>query len=113
MKSGHPASRGRNSWAKVVFLACHRGKQVRAFLATHADVHLHRLPPYAPDLNPIEMVWSLTKYHRLGNHGITNLDELTNRARDAVDDVASQSHLLRGCIAHAGLDHALYPSRTQ
>lgn len=94
-------------------LSCHRGKLVRAFLETHPQVTLHRLPPYAPDLNPIEMVWSLSKYHRLANHGIMDLNELETQAQDAVDDVARQGHLLRACINNAGLDNALYPSRSQ
>lgn len=94
-------------------LSCHRGKRVRAFLETHPQVALHRLPPYAPDLNPIEMVWSLSKYHRLANHGIMDLEELEAKARAAIDDVASQRHLLPACINNAGLDNALYPSRTQ
>jgi transposase len=29
---------------------------------------LENLPGYAPDLNPIELVWCMSKYHRLANH---------------------------------------------
>lgn len=94
-------------------LSAHGGKRIRQFLADHPHVQLHRLPPYAPDLNPIEGVWSLTKYHRMANHGIDDLDTLHERALQATADVAAQPHLLRSCIQHAGLANALWPSRDQ
>jgi len=94
-------------------LAAHGGPHIRQFLQEHPQVQLHRLPPYAPDLNPIEGVWSLTKYHRMANHQIDDLDTLHHRAQDALADVAAQPHLLRSCIQHAGLADALWPSRDQ
>ena len=94
-------------------LASHRGKAVRAFLDAHPGVRLHHLPPYAPDLNPIEGVWSLTKYHRLANHGIDDLDALHAAALAATADVGAQPHLLRACITHAGLADALWPAGGQ
>lgn len=94
-------------------LAAHGGKLVREFLERQPQVQLHRLPPYAPDLNPIEMVWSLTKYQRMANHGITELDELHQRAATTVANVGSQHALLRSCIRHARLADALWPSGDQ
>lgn len=43
---------------------CHRGKLVRQELSPEGlleRVHLIWLPPYAPDMNPIERVWNTTK----------------------------------------------------
>lgn len=43
---------------------CHRGKLVRKELSKGGlleRVHLVWLPPYAPDMNPIEKVWNTTK----------------------------------------------------
>jgi len=94
-------------------LASHRGKAVREFLIAHPGVRLHPLPPYAPDLNPIEGVWSLTKYHRLANHAIDDLDTLHAEALHATADVAAQPHLLHACIQHAGLADALWPAGDQ
>jgi transposase len=94
-------------------LAAHRGDRIRAFLTTHPEVRLHPLPSYAPDLNPIEGVWSLTKYHRMCNHQIDNLETLHQKAQEAVADVAAHPDLLRACIQHAGLADALWPSRDQ
>jgi transposase len=44
-----------------------RAAAVRAFLADRPDVLTERLPAYAPELNPDELVWAWTKYGRLGN----------------------------------------------
>jgi transposase len=47
----------------------HRGVEVKEFLADGGarHVHLERLPPYAPDLNPDEGIWDLLKYVELRN----------------------------------------------
>jgi transposase len=49
---------------------------VRAFLAEHPDIKTERLPAYAPELNPDELVWAWTKYSRLGNLAATHTDWL-------------------------------------
>ena len=45
----------------------HKGELIRALCARHARLHLERLPAYAPDLNPVEQVWSHLKYGRMPN----------------------------------------------
>lgn len=40
---------------------------VQAYLARHPDIRTERIPAYAPELNPAELVWAWTKYSRLGN----------------------------------------------
>ncbi|WP_162271832.1 transposase [Gemmata sp. SH-PL17] len=40
---------------------------IRALLRRNTRVHLERLPPYAPELNPVELVWSWLKYAQLSN----------------------------------------------
>ena len=46
----------------------HRGARVREFELRHPRLELHRLPPYAPDLNPVEAIWTHLKYHRFANY---------------------------------------------
>jgi transposase len=53
-----------------------RAKAVQAFLADHPDIQTERLPAYAPELNPDELVWAWTKYGRLGNLAAANTDWL-------------------------------------
>ena len=55
----------------------HRSKRVRRFLSTLAPgrLELVPLPPYAPELNPIELVWGYLK-RALGNTVCHTLGEL-------------------------------------
>ncbi len=94
-------------------LSSHKGPKVRQFLCDHRQLQLHYLPPYAPELNPIESLWCMSKYHRMANLGLDTLDELESTARAAVDEVAQQQNLLDACIRHSELHLALYPARDQ
>jgi transposase len=49
---------------------------VKAFLAAHPDIRTERLPAYAPEMNPDELVWAWTKYGRLGNLAAQHTDWL-------------------------------------
>ncbi|WP_149109719.1 transposase [Limnoglobus roseus] len=45
----------------------HRGPAIRDFLARNRRLRLEMLPPWAPELNPVEAVWSWLKYGELAN----------------------------------------------
>ena len=45
----------------------HRSNVTQAFVETHERLSLVFLPPYAPELNPIELVWAYVKRNVLGN----------------------------------------------
>nr|WP_221284543.1 IS630 family transposase [Deinococcus humi] len=45
----------------------HRAKATQAFVQLHERLSLVFLPPYAPELNPIERVWAYVKRNVLGN----------------------------------------------
>jgi transposase len=53
-----------------------KAKLVQAFLAEHPEIRTERLPAYAPDMNPDELVWAWAKYSRLGNLAAANTDWL-------------------------------------
>lgn len=53
-----------------------KSKAVQAFLAKHPEIQTEKLPAYAPELNPDELVWAWTKYGRLGNLAAENADWL-------------------------------------
>lgn len=84
-------------------LSAHKSPIIKEVLANHPRLTLHYLPPYAPDLNAVEGVWSLTKYHRMANHAISEVEALHAEARRHLDDVAREPNLLRSCFAGAGL----------
>jgi putative transposase len=54
----------------------HKGPVIREFLRRNRRLRLERLPAYAPDLNPVESVWSWLKWGRLANFVADDLDEL-------------------------------------
>jgi tRNA U34 5-methylaminomethyl-2-thiouridine-forming methyltransferase MnmC len=84
-------------------LNAHRGKLVRELTADHPRLHMHFLPGYAPDLNPSEMLWCLSKHHRMANHAIDSVPTLHAEAERTIGEVAARPDLLRSCFAHAGL----------
>ncbi|WP_233616694.1 IS630 family transposase [Actinomadura harenae] len=59
-------------------LGIHHSKAMRAFIDTHTGwLTVFHLPAYAPDLNPVESVWSLLK-RSMVNFLTTDLDHLTH-----------------------------------
>ena len=84
-------------------LQAHKSPIVREVVGANPRLTLHYLPPYAPDLNAQEGVWSLTKYHRMANHTIAELDQLHAEAKRHLEDVGRDQHLLRSCFQGAGL----------
>jgi transposase len=84
-------------------LQAHKSPLVKQLAKDHPRLRLHYLPPYAPDLNPVETLWSLTKYQRMANHAIDDLAELEATARRHVDAVAAEQKLLAACFQSAGL----------
>jgi transposase len=64
----------------------HRNADVREYLANGAakQIHLERLPPYAPDLNPDEGTWSQLKYVELANVCCADLLDLHPQLDSAV-----------------------------
>ena len=62
-----------------------------------------QLPPYAPELNPVEPVWSHLK-RSLANLAKRNLSQLTALARTRLKRMQYRPSLLEGFLADAGLD---------
>ena len=61
------------------------------------------LPPYAPDLNPVEALWSHAKYTALANFIPQDLDDLHEAVVDAVGDTQFRPRLLQACFRSAKL----------
>lgn len=80
-------------------LATHKVAGVREILAA-AGARLLYLPPYSPDLNPIENLWSQVKSH-LRRLAPRTADELLHAVATAFSAV-SPSHCL-GFFSHAGI----------
>jgi hypothetical protein len=76
----------------------HRGARVRAYLARQRRLRVEWLPPYAPDLNPVDHAWGHMKYHDLANHGLEDVDTLAEAVAEDYRRLRGQPRLLRGFV---------------
>lgn len=67
----------------------HKTKALRAFVEQHPRLTVEYLPPYAPELNPIERVWAYVKGPVLGNFCPKDVSELKGRLNAAWQQVRS------------------------
>ncbi|MBZ0154902.1 MAG: transposase [Alphaproteobacteria bacterium] len=81
----------------------HRATVVTDFLKEIPRVQRHFFPPYAPELNPVEYVWTHTKMNAMANRASLALEELTTAAGDAMEQVQGEQDLLRSFLKHSGL----------
>jgi transposase len=54
----------------------HKAKKVSRFLADDGNIRLMFLPPYSPNLNPVEKIWKLLRYRVTHNHFFYTLKRL-------------------------------------
>ena len=73
----------------------HRGLAIRQLQADFPRLTLEFLPPYAPDLNPVEQVWTFLKWHRLSNFAPADTKELEQKAFDELFGVRKNQQRLR------------------
>ena len=83
----------------------HKAIAVRRFLGRHRHrLRVEWLPPYAPELNPMELGWAYLKYQRLPNHGYPDLKPLHRRLLYEVRRLRHRQDLLgsfaAGCDLH-------------
>ncbi|WP_218125860.1 transposase, partial [Sinosporangium album] len=62
-----------------------------------------RLPPYAPELNPVEAVWAHMK-KSMANLPVRTVEELVSVVRGRLRRVQRRPDLIAGFIAKTGLD---------
>lgn len=72
-----------------------KGPLIRAFLGRNKRLWLERLPPYAPELNPVEAVWSWLKYGQLANYVPDAMADLDDEILDRLGELRCDSDLLR------------------
>lgn len=76
----------------------HRTKIVKDYIASNrARLHVHRFPPYAPELNPAEHVWTQGKAS-LANSTPKDIEELNDDLRTTLARIGNSQPLLRACM---------------
>lgn len=83
--------------------AIHWAWPMKKLLEVNPSIEVEALPPYAPELNPVDYVWSYVKYGRLANYCPTNLAELRQSVIAELTLVAKQPALLRSLFSGTGL----------
>jgi transposase len=73
----------------------HKGPVVRDFLKRNKRLTVEYLPGYAPDLNPVEAVWSWLKYGRLANFVPNDVHDLDGWVTDYMVEVRHNASMLR------------------
>ncbi len=61
------------------------------------------LPPYAPDLNPVEAVWQHSKHAELANYIPEDVDDLDWQIQLSMHRIRGRQALLRSFFKRAGL----------
>lgn len=61
------------------------------------------LPPYAPDINPVEYLWAWLKRHALANYCPNNLSELRSTARNKLQCAQKRPSIIAACWIHRAI----------
>ncbi|MGW7417632.1 transposase [Streptomyces sp. NPDC054863] len=81
-------------------LSVHLQQEIFDFAEEHRDwLVIFHLPPYAPEINPQEGIWSLLK-RALADFAAADLAHLTR----VIKKIQYRPHLIDGCLPTTGLD---------
>lgn len=81
----------------------HKGPLIRALVARYPRLHLERLPAYAPDYNPVEMLWSYLKRGRLANFVPRHVRHLDRVVAGEMEEARVRPGLLKALWAGSKL----------
>lgn len=81
----------------------HKGQPIAQVLHDFPRLSLERLPPYAPEINPVEYLWSHLKYGQMANFAPDDVFQLNTVIRRNLCQIAQSPAVLRSFFAAAGL----------
>jgi transposase len=85
-------------------LSAHHSIDMKTWLAAQTDwLQVVELPGYAPELNPVEPMWSAVKGKDLANYAAADLADLWRAARRALGRIRRNPALLWSFLAATGL----------
>ena len=85
-------------------LPAHRSHIMQTYLATQSGwLRVERLPGYAPDLNPVELLWGNIKGQELANRCSQDLEEAVAALSSGMTRVRRRRKLAFSFLQHAGL----------
>ena len=86
--SAHLAQIGRHvsPGAHAILVLDGAGWHSSSELVVPPNISLLTLPPYSPELNPVENVWQFLRQNRLANRVLDSHDAIVDACRDAIVD---------------------------
>lgn len=79
-------------------LLAHRSKRVARFLKRNSLFNIFYLPPYAPEINPVEPFWGYLKQHNLANYAPPDTDALHAIAQYHARKICRRPQLLKSFL---------------
>ncbi|MFD3880147.1 transposase [Streptomyces microflavus] len=84
-------------------LNVHKDRRMRAFIDAQDWITAYHLPPYAPDLNPVEGIRSVLRLTTQANTAFTDPDHLIRRLRHGLRQIHYRNDIIDGCLTGTGL----------
>lgn len=85
-------------------LPAHRAKVVKEYIESQNTwLRVERYPAYAPELSPVEFIWSPIKSKDLGNVPPKGLKHLKRLVRGSFRRIKADKRLLKSCLRKAGV----------
>lgn len=85
-------------------LPAHRSLVVKDHIEANRDwLTVERLPAYAPELNPVEYLWSTVKGKDTANLCSDSLGEIENKLQEARERIGDTAPILQGFLRASGL----------
>ena len=81
----------------------HRKAAKRLAARSRCRIEVEWLPPYAPELNPVEQIWKHSKYDDMPNFIPEDKFDLADEICQSIRQTRSDQALLRSFFEHAGL----------
>jgi transposase len=87
-------------------LNTHLTAGMRRCIADRHWLTVYQLPPYAPDLNSVESVWSVLRRTTTANRALTDPNDLITAIRRGLRQLQYRPDVLDGCLTGTGLTAA-------
>jgi transposase len=84
-------------------LNTHLTAGMRRYIADRDWLTVFQLPPYAPDLNPVEGIWSVLRRTTVANRAFADPDDLITVVRRGLRQLQYRPDVLDGCLTGTGL----------
>lgn len=84
-------------------LNTHLTAGMRHYIAERDWLTVYQLPPYAPDLNPVEGIWSVLRRTTTANRAFADPQDLITAVRRGLRQLQYRHDVLDGCLTGTGL----------